>query len=112
MGDEQGDKPDHRPADSSNPVFVEPFKNDAKQDRRPTDEDGRTVEVGDGRSFLEIHAGKQPERVNKKGPDQKNHGGPAESLRPEQPGKETKDQNDDVQDHRLQKGLSLIEKEF
>src|SRR6202035_5727356 len=96
MRDEQSHKTDYRSAHTADPVFVETFKNDAEQHRRPAHKNRRTIEVRHRWSPLQIHSGDQSERVDEKCADEKDHRRPAERLWPYQPRKQSEYQNDDV----------------
>src|SRR5580692_8018946 len=66
MCDEQCDEPDHRTADTADPVFVEAFQDNTEQNRSPANKDRRAVKVCDRRAPLQIHTDNQTEGMDQK----------------------------------------------
>jgi hypothetical protein len=88
------------------------FKEGAEEDGTPTDEYSGGVEVGDGGSILNIHAGGEPEGVEGKGEAEGPEGGVTEGLGPAEPGDANEEEDEDVKLDGDGEGLVSIKDPF
>ena len=95
--DDEGGESDEGSHGGADAVAVEFFKEGAQEDSAPADEDGGGVEVGDGGSVLNIHAGGEPEGVEDEGETEDPKGGVTKGGGPAKPGNADEEEDEDVE---------------
>ena len=118
MGDHQRDEAGQRGDDAADADPVDPLQDQPQHHRPPADEDGRGVEVGHRRAAFQHHAEDQAEGVDQPGQDDQVKRRAAQRFR--QIGRDREgqqraarqDERAEVDDHRVEEGLDVVEVEL
>ena len=112
VGNEEGNEADDSGNDGGDSVAVDFLEQEAEKNAAPAYEDGAGVEIGDGRAALQPHANEEAEGVDGEGETKEPKSAAADFHRPDEPGNEGQDEDEDVENHRQVKRLETVVKGF
>src|SRR5438105_13765067 len=112
MRDDERDKTDRAGARSADAIAENSFEDERDDDCAPTDEDGRGIKIGDGRTFLEIHPRDETEGVHREREEQQIKRGAIQRTVPAEPRSAREQKREDVENHAVRERIDLIEEKL
>ena len=108
VGDDERGEAEDRAGGQSDGVLPDGFEEQAEPDGAPADEDGGAVEVGDGWSAFEPHAGDERHGMDHEGNGDEREGGTSGPVGEGEPVGRGEQERDGVQGHGFQEGLEIV----
>ena len=106
------DEADRARAGRADSVAENSFEDQRDDDRAPTDEDRRGIEIGDGRTFLQIHPRDETEGVDGEREQQQIKCGAIQRAAPTQPRSAREEKCQNVQNHAVGERIDMVEKKL